>query len=148
MNKQQPQQQRAPQKSSESPLSDGPPPKRARPIEFYPVPADLQDWDDGRKVAAIGLFKLTLEEESVALQLAGDVEEARGIECVKSALAELEMVGGGRQSLTIADGSADRALKEMPPQVRKMCGTAYVLMHMPREDQLASFLGGRRVVLR
>ncbi len=141
-------------KQQQRTIADGPAPRAARKVSFFPVPVDLQDWDDGRKVIGIGLYTLNVDEEVTAVQLAGESDEKRGIECVKASLAELELAPskeGGEPRVVVlsaADGSAHLALNAMPPQLRRLCGTAYADIHLPTAEQAGGFLGGRRVVIR
>ncbi len=128
--------------------------KANRRIYHFPVPLDLQDWDDGRKVASVGFFQLEVDEELVAFEMAGDSMERRGVECVKASLAELELAAAkdGQEGkvvlLSASDGSAQAALSAMPAPLRRMCGAAYAEIHAPTEAQLGGFLVGRRVVVR
>lgn len=144
MSKQQPQQQR----SSENPLSDGPPPKRARKVYAFDIPVDLQEWEDGRKVIGLGLYKLDTDEELAVLALAGDDGNKRGIEYIKACMADLVLDGGHVKRMSVGDGTADSAMKQMPPPLRALLGMAVTNMHAPTEAQTDGFFASQRVVVR
>ena len=86
-------------------------------------------------VRSFGLVEITADEEILASRSAGGDKYRTAMELLKFAIRE---VNG--KPVSIADGSADKALKGMLPKARQLLLAAYAEVHVPSEAESEDFL--------
>lgn len=111
-------------------------------IVTYMVPATMQMSSSGRKFESLGIRELEPADEMMATQRAA----GSGIRLAfELALQSLVFVNGKR--VTLADGTADLAWKEMGPKLRNLVMSAYSQMAAASNEEVAAFLGSRKITV-
>ena len=109
--------------------------KKVRPVYEYDVPARFANG-----ITSIGVIKLTSQEELMAAKRAHNDSHKLAYELALQSLAEIN-----GQRVSLADGTADTAFKDMDPQVRQLVLQAYADQHVPEEADVRDFRASRRV---
>jgi len=109
--------------------------KKLRAIYEYDIPEPLANG-----IVSIGIVKLTSAEELMAAKRSHNDSHRLAYELALQSLAE---VNG--QKVSIADGSADVAFRDMDPQVRQLVLQAYADQHIPETGSINAFRSSRRV---
>lgn len=110
-------------------------PKVSRVVHTFKVPQKIPG-----DVREVGLHELTTAEElMVEKRTRGNSASTPG-ELVIQALAS---VNGN--PVSVADGSSDKAWKEMHPKLRALMQTAWVRIHLPKDEEVEGFLESEEV---
>ncbi len=108
-----------------------------RALHLFDVPKSI---GEAIGVQQVGLVELTAEEELMATKRAQGDAFRLAYELAKEALRSID----GRV-LTAADGSTDVAWSKMGAKLRQLVMSAYNVLHSPKQEEQASFLGSRQV---
>lgn len=113
--------------------------KRERALYVFDVPDKLAH-EVG--IASVGIVELTTEEELMATRRAGNDPIRLAYELARQALVQ---VNG--KTVTLADGSADKAWESAHPKLRGMLMRAYNEVNQPTNTDVDSFLKSRQVLV-
>lgn len=108
-----------------------------RPVHIYEVSPELSD---GCGVTSIGLVELTADEELMAAKRTRDDSMKLGFELIKQSMAEINGA-----TVSLADGTTDRAWNTMSAKLRHVLLQAWHEIHKAKEEVEKGFLKSRRV---
>lgn len=105
-----------------------------------PEPLCFEAFEGGEAIKSFSLTQLTAQEELNAMKRCGTDSMKMVFE-----LAKQSLVAVNGQKVSLADGSADKAVNEMLPPVRELFLSAYSNIHTAGEEVKANFLKSRSV---
>jgi hypothetical protein len=105
--------------------------KVQRAVYTYTIPTSIQC-----ECRSFGMVEITSEEEIMAEKRAAGDRNKVPVELTKQAIVEAD-----GKPMNTGDGSVDALWAKLPPKVRTLMTTTYYKMHIPSEDETASFFG-------
>ena len=123
-----------------------------RPVFRFSVPKEMQDLvlPGGTPVVSMGLVELSPHELRMVVKAAGDDGTAITEQQIIHALVVVncDEYGAGGLGLSPADGSADKFVGSMHPQILELAAQAFNSLHSVKKEQSQSFLTSRKAVTR
>lgn len=123
-----------------------------RALYRYKIPPGLRTY--AGDVVELGFVEINSDEEIMAAKRTGNTAIRLAYELALESLREVGLKGPpgadgkpsiARHPICTADGTSDRAWRQLHPKLRTLCVTAYNELHNPKEDDTAAFLESREV---
>lgn len=113
---------------------------KKRPLFVFQIPDNLLEEADGIK--SVGIIELRPREEMMASRRAQNDGARLAFELAREALRRVN-----DRAVSTGDGSTDTVFDNLHPKIRTLIVTAYSSVNTPKDEQVATFLQSRQVVL-